>query len=277
MINARDVRIGRLFHPKHKNSIIIPIDHGFYLGNTKGLEEPLKILQILLEEEVDATIMSFGMGKITNEFFTSRNAPARILAIDNSILTNIPGEPKEFLDFELGVTIEQALKSGFDAIKVLLIWGLDPEIQMKEIKAISHLVTRCDRWDMPLMIEPLLLGSHMPPEKKNDPDVITHACRIALELGADILKIPFPESIGHFSRIVERSRIPVLILGGNEMNTPHKMFKAARDSVLAGGRGIVFGRDVWQSSKIRELIRGLREAVYTQADEKYLVSKYFPA
>jgi class I fructose-bisphosphate aldolase len=276
MISARDVRTGRLFHPDYGKSIIIPIDHGFYLGNTKGLEDPLKILKILLEEEVDATIMSIGLGKITNEFFTSRNAPSRILAIDNSILTNIPGEPKEFLDFELGVTIEQALKSGFDVIKVLLIWGLDPEIQMKEIKAISHLVTRCDRWDMPLMIEPLLSGSHIPQEKRNDPDVIMHACRIAVELGADILKIPYPESIDHFSRIVERSRVPVLILGGNRMNTPEKMFKAAKDSVSAGGRGIVFGRDVWQNSRIRELIRGLREAVYSQADEKALVSKYFP-
>ena len=275
MKRALDVRIARLFHPEHEKSIIIPIDHGYYLGNTKGLEDPFKILKILLEEEVDATIISFGMGKITNEFFTSRYAPARILAIDNSILTNIPGEPKGFLDFELGATIEQALKSGFDAIKVLLVWGLDPEIQMKEIKAISHLVTRCDRWDMPLMIEPLLLGSHIPQDQQNDPDTITHACRIAVELGADILKIPYTESIEHFRLIVERSHVPVLILGGNKMNTPEKMFKAAKDSVSAGGKGIVFGRDVWQNRKIRELIRGLKEAVYEQADEKALVKKYF--
>lgn len=166
MKSARDVRIERLFHPEYDKSIIIPIDHGYYLGNPKGLEDPYEIIKILLEEEVDATILTFGLGKITNEFFTSRKAPSRILAIDNSILTNIPGEPQGFLDFELGVTVEQALKSGFDVIKVLLIWGFDPEIQMKEIKAISHLVTRCDSWDIPLMIEPLLLGSHIPPERR---------------------------------------------------------------------------------------------------------------
>lgn len=88
------------------------------------------------------------------------------------------------------------------------------------------------------------------------------------------MKIPYPGDVNHFRSIVERSHVPVLILGGNEMNTPEKMFKSAKDSVLAGGKGIVFGRDVWQSSKIRELIRGLKEAVYTQADEKVLVKKY---
>ena len=58
-----------------------------------------------IEEEVDATILNFGLAKITNEYFTSRKAPSRILAIDNSILTNIPGEPQGFLDFELGADI----------------------------------------------------------------------------------------------------------------------------------------------------------------------------
>lgn len=274
MSRARDVRIKRLFHPEYEKSITIPIDHGFYLGNPKGLEDPYKVMQILIEEEVDATILTYGFAKVTNEFFYSRNAPARILAIDNSILSNIPGEPKGFLDFELGISVDHALKSGFDAVKVLLIWGLDPDIQMKEIKAISELAMQCDNWDMPLMIEPLLLGHHIPQDRMNDPDTIAHACRIAVELGADLLKIPYPGNPENFRKIVERSHVPVLILGGTEMGTPEKLFKTAKDSVQAGGKGIMFGRSVWKSSKIREIIRGLKEAVYTLADENLLLKKY---
>jgi class I fructose-bisphosphate aldolase len=166
MTGAKETRIGRLFHPKHGKSIVIPIDHGYYLGNTRGLEDPYKTMGILIEEEVDATILTYGLAKITSSIFASRNAPSRILAIDNAILSNIPGEPSDFLDFELGVPVEQALKMGFDAVKVLLVWGLDPDIQMKEIKAISHLVSQCDSWEIPLMIEPLLLGSHIPRDKR---------------------------------------------------------------------------------------------------------------
>jgi class I fructose-bisphosphate aldolase len=274
MIGAREVRIRRLFHPEYGKSIVIPIDHGFYLGNPKGLEDPYEVMEILREEKVDATILTYGLGKATNEIFAARSAPARILAIDNALLSNIPGQPQSFIDFEIGVTVEHALKMGFDAVKVLLIWGLDTDIQMKEIKAISELAMQCDNWEMPLMIEPLLLGSHFPPDKKDDPELIAHASRISVELGADILKIPYTGDLEHFSGIVKRSRIPVLILGGSDMYSPEKMFRTARESVQAGGKGIVFGRGVWQSNNIRNLIKGLREAVYFQTDEKRLMEKY---
>jgi class I fructose-bisphosphate aldolase len=274
MISAKETRIRRLFNPVYDRSIIIPIDHGYYLGNPKGLEDPYSTLQILLEEGVDATILTYGLAKITNEAFVSKNAPSRILAIDNAILSNIPGDPKDFIDFELGVTVEQALKSGFDAVKVLLVWGLETGIQMKEIKAISHLVLQCDSWEMPLMIEPLLMGNHIPEDQRNNPELVAHASRIAVELGADLLKIPYTGNQQHFKTIVERSHIPVLILGGADMGTPEEMFRTARESVQAGGRGIVFGRSVWQNDKIRELIRGLKDAVYGMDHEKKIVDKY---
>jgi len=274
MLSERDVRIKRLFHPEYDKTVIIPVDHGYYLGVPEGLEDPYSILQMLLEEEVDATIMNYGMIKITNELFTARNAPARIIAIDNCILSNIPGEPQYFIDFEPGVPVELALKSGFDAVKVLLIWGLDPDSQAGEMKMISELVRECDRWGMPLIIEPLLMGKHMPSEKRDDPDTIAHASRIAVELGADILKIQYTGDPDHFRTILERARIPVIILGGAHMGTPEEMLRTAKDSVAAGGRGIAFGRVVWGYERMRELIRALKEAVYLQADEKELVKKY---
>ena len=274
MIGVKELRLRRLFNPKYDKSLIIPIDHGYYLGNTNGLEDPFRIMQILLEEEVDATILTYGLAKITNEFFASRHAPARILAIDNAILSNIPGNPIEFLDFELGVSVEQALKAGFDAIKVLLIWGLDPAIQMKEIKAISSLVSQCDNWEIPLMIEPLLLGKHIPKDRRNDPELIAHASRIAVELGADILKIPYPGNEKALSDIVTRSRVPVLILGGADMETPAEMLRTARESIQAGCEGIVFGRSVWQHDRIRELVRGLKDAVYRLSPEDEIVRRH---
>jgi len=174
MISERDVRIKRLFHPEYDKTVIIPVDHGYYLGVPEGLEDPYRVLQMLLEEEVDATIMNYGLIKITNELFTTRGAPARIIAIDNGILSNIPGKPECFLDIEPGVSVELALKSGFDAVKVLLIWGLDPDSQAREMKMISELVRECDRWGMPIIIEPLLMGKHMPPQKRDDPETIAH-------------------------------------------------------------------------------------------------------
>jgi DhnA family fructose-bisphosphate aldolase class Ia len=58
---------------------------------------------------------------------------------------------------------------------------------------------------------------------------------------------------------VERSRVPVVILGGTEMGNTEDILRTALGSVKAGGRGIVFGRAVWQNERMRELIRALKE------------------
>jgi len=267
-------RMRKLFNNTYGKSIIIPMDHGFYVGNIRGLEDPYRITETLIEEGVDATILSFGMGKITNALFTQRNAPARILALDYTLFSNIPGEHHGVQEFELFVTVEQALKWGFDAVKVLLIWGLDKDIQMKEIKTIGKIVSECDRWDVPLMIEPVLWGTHIPPEKKSDPDTIAHTCRIAAEMGADILKVPYTGNIDHFRGMVEKTRIPIVILGGADMSSTQEVLITARDSVRAGGKGIVFGRSVWQNGNMRNMIRALKDVVYKEEDVPDVMQRF---
>jgi class I fructose-bisphosphate aldolase len=258
-------RLSRLFNGKTGRSVTIPLDHGFYLGNAPGLEDPCRVLEEILDEGVDATLMSFGIGKITRDLFDGENAPGRILSADCVMLTNVPGEHHGFFDFDLFIEIEQALRWGFHAVKVLLIWGLDYEYQMNEIRAVAELARQCDRWNMPLMIEPVLWGRHIPPDRKDDPDTIAHAARIALEMGADILKVPYTGSVDHFKSLVERTPIPVVVLGGTDMRDTRHVLQTARDSVDAGGKGVVFGRVVWQSGQMKGLIRGLKDVVHDLA------------
>jgi class I fructose-bisphosphate aldolase len=115
------------------------------------------------------------------------------------------------------------------------------------------------------MIEPVLWGAHIPPDLKNDPDTIAHAARIALEMGADILKIPYTGDREHFRGLVERSRVPVVILGGTDMSGTRQVLQTAGDSVAAGGRGVVYGRVVWQHRNMRGLLRALKEVVHAGA------------
>ncbi len=64
------------------------------------------------------------------------------------------------------------------------------------------------------MIEPVQMGLNLPKEKGKDPKVIIDACRIAVELGADILKAPYTGDKESFSQITKYSHVPVIILGG---------------------------------------------------------------
>jgi len=67
--------------------------------------------------------------------------------------------------------------------------SLSSELELGHAKSISALVKECDKYDMPIMIEPRVMGNRIPKEQERDSEMIADGCRIALELGADIKKL----------------------------------------------------------------------------------------
>jgi len=89
---------------------------------------------------------------------------------------------------------------------------------------------------MPLMVEPLLSGEDNPIEKKNDPRFLENAYRISLEIGDDILKIPYTGNIESFSRIVANSHVHVMLLVGPKVNSLRDVLQMAREAIGAGAK-----------------------------------------
>ncbi len=273
-MSIKEIRISRIFNPKSGKAVIIPVDHGLFRGAIKGIEDPVNVLKRLVQNNIDATLISFGIAKITEKLFYTKNAPARILTSDFNLYSNIPGNAEGVFGNNLLSSVEQAVKYGFDAMKVFLIWGVDKSVLLSNIKLIAKLARECDRWEMPLMVEPLLKGEDIRIEKKNDQRLIENACRISLEIGADILKIPYTGDIESFSRIVENSHVPVLILGGPKMNNLRDVLQTARDAIDAGAKGVVFGRNVWQHPQMDKVLMSLKDIVHINKDVDLVMGKY---
>ncbi len=265
-MGMKESRISRIFNPETGRAVIIPIDHGLFMGSLEGLKAPFDIAEKLVEARIDATLMSFGMAKLTKELFNRKNAPSKILTADFILLSNIPGNVDGILGYDAISSVEQAVKWGFDAVKVLLAWGTNGKILMDNIRSIGKFARECDKWDMPLMIEPVLWGRDVPDDKRDDPILIEHACRIAVELGADILKAPYTGDKESFARIVSNSHVPVVILGGPKMSNIRDVLQTAKDSLDAGGRGVVFGRNVWQHPEMEKVLMALKDIVHTNKD-----------
>ena len=264
-MNGKAIRMSNLLNETSKKSIIIPLDHGGTHGAIKGLEDPYALIQKLINFNVEGILMHNGLAKATNYLFERKHAPARILTIDYILRSSIPGRPSGIYGHDL-IRSEQpaldALVNAADAVKVLLIWGLDKEMQLNNIKVVAKMADQCDRWQMPLMVEPVLWGDEISPEEKNDPVLIENAARIALELGADLLKLPYTGDKNTFSQIVDRLKIPVFVLGGPKMKSIRDVFETASDSIKAGASGIVFGRNVWQNPQVNEVIQILQEIIH---------------
>ncbi len=261
-MNLKEFRISKLLNPKSGKSVVIPIDHGLVMGNVTGLSDPIETLKKLIDLKIDATLISPGLAKITLNLFASRNTPAKILTADLPLLSNIPGVSGEVIGHEVISTVEFALKYGFDVVKVLLPWGEEGNVQMESVKVVTRLVNECDRWGMPLMVEPVLWGNAISEEKKNDSILIEHASRMALELGADVLKIPYTGDKKEFEDLVKTLKVPVFVLGGPKMEKVEDILKVAKESTRAGAKGIVFGRNVWQNPDMETVIKALQKIIH---------------
>jgi class I fructose-bisphosphate aldolase len=273
-MDGKSTRISRLFNSTTGRSIIIPVDHGIAMGAIPGLWDPLDVLARLAALRIEGTLLTPGMWKIASALFQSRDAPARVLTADLPLFSTLPGEPADVSESDVFVSADFALRHAFDAVKVLLIWGLEREKQMSNLKMVGRMADDCDRCGLPLMVEPVLWGPGVPPERKNDPALIESAARIALELGADILKVPYTGEIEPFGELVRRLRVPVLVLGGPKMGSIRDVFQAAHDSMRAGARGIVFGRNVWQHPSMDDVVRALNAIVHGNMDVDAALAKH---
>ncbi|MCX6858745.1 MAG: hypothetical protein NTX70_00750, partial [Verrucomicrobia bacterium] len=117
--------------------------------------------------------------------------------------------------------VEQALRLDATCVVVNLfrIPG-QPEVTDQCIQNILRIKPECDRYAMPLMIEPLVFqpnakaGGYM---VDGDLQKILPLVRQAVELGADIIKADPTDDVSVYHRVVQiAGGIPVLVRGGGK-------------------------------------------------------------
>ena len=85
---------------------------------------------------------------------------------------------------------------------------------------------------------------------------------MAAEIGADALKIPYPQDRETFKRITTTANIPVLILGGEKMEKETDALNLASEAMAAGASGVVFGRNVIQSDAPEAIARKIYKIIH---------------
>jgi class I fructose-bisphosphate aldolase len=58
--------------------------------------------------------------------------------------------------------------------------------------------------------------------------------------------------------------VPLLLAGGAKLDTPEAAYDLARQSIEAGARGLVFGRNIFEADDIGAEIDRYREIVHGQ-------------
>ena len=118
--------------------------------------------------------------------------------------------------------------------------------ESNNMKILSAIVHEAHDYGMPLIIEPLGISKGY--QVVRDKTIISLAVRMATEIGADLLKVDYTGDKTSFSEILNSTTCPVLIRGGPKTKTVEDSMKMVLDSLDLGAKGIVFGRNIWQSS-----------------------------
>jgi class I fructose-bisphosphate aldolase len=261
-------RLNRLFNPVSKRCIDVAIDHGFFneLNFLAGIEDVSKAVGILVNANPDAIQLTVGQAELLQRI-PGKSKPALVLRTD---IANVYGSelPRTLFSRMIARPVEQAVRLDAACVVVNLfrIPG-QPEVTDQCIQNILELKPQCDRYNIPLMIEPLVFrhnaeaGGYM---VDGDITKILPLVRQAVELGADIIKADPTEDPLEYHKVIQIARVPVLVRGGGKAKDL-EVLRRTEQVIAQGAAGIVYGRNIIQHPNPAGMTKALLAIVHDDA------------
>jgi class I fructose-bisphosphate aldolase len=228
--------------PSSRVAIIMPVDHGLIFDRIEGLETPSAPFPAWGENDVTGFMMTPGQVMQTERYFAAHPQLTRVLTIDTYYdYREMDGRGSHGLI----TTVEEAVRLGVDAVKMLFPWNMSNAERVAMCTRVGQVVRECERWCIPLILEPVLIGA---PRTEEVIVAEEKVARIAYDLGAHIIKIAFPGE-ERTKRLTEELKVPLVIAGGPLAGDPADTVEAVAQTIRSGARGVIVGRNIWQRER----------------------------
>jgi fructose-bisphosphate aldolase, class I len=265
---GKRTRLKRLLYdygPGGGTLLILPIDQGLEHGPVDFFANPDALdpkYQYDLAKEGRFSAIALHIGLAEKFFHEYAGEVPLILKLNGK--TSIPSDAQAFSP--LTGSVEDAVRLGADAVGYTVYVG--SPAQDRDIAQFTALRQDAQRLGMPVIVWAYPRGEAV--AKKGGKEslyAIDYAARVALELGADVVKVNYPvhtekdaetpapyntlqlSPFEAFRKVVESAgRALVLVSGGEKVGDP-ELIEKARASMDAGATGIIFGRNLWQRPK----------------------------
>ena len=262
-------RLRRMFNPDSGRCLDIAVDHGFFGEKAflRGIEDLPAAVDTLAQARPDAIQLTIGQARLLQSQ-GGRERPALVLRTD---VANVYGAPLP--DHMYDMTLPNVALAGVQvdaACVVVNLFDLPGRPQVREacLRAILNAKVDCDRYGMPLMVEPLVMkesaaGGY---EVNGDLEKIIPVVRQAVELGADVIKADPTDDPADYHEVIQTaSGIPVLVRGGGKVDDD-ELFRRTQAVLEQGAAGIVYGRNIIQHDNPAGMTRALMAMLHEGAD-----------
>jgi len=268
MSKDKTARLNRLLN--NGRCLDIALDHGVCNEPSflNGLEDMPQVIDKLVAAGPDAIQLNYGQADLLQDR-PGRDKPALVQRIDMGNPYNATAHRVMWavLQNEHDPVLPAVQRDAACVVVNLFMLPNEPDLLRQCVQNIARVRADCDRYGMPLMIEPLVMRPHSEQGGymvDGDAEKIVTLVRLAREMGADIVKADPTTDPAEFHRVVQAARCPVLVRGGGREDL-QQVFARSRVLLDQGAVGMVYGRNVYQHANPSAVVGALMAMIHRGA------------
>jgi putative autoinducer-2 (AI-2) aldolase len=246
-------RLSRVIKPDGK-TVMLAVDHGYFLGPTTGLEDAGETILPLLPY-ADALMPTRGILRTSVDPSAQTPIVLRVSG-GNSILSELSNEG-------ITVSMEDAVRLNVAAVALSIYIGSPHEKQT--LLNLTKLIDEGHRYGMPV-----LAVTAVGKEMARDARYLALCCRIAAELGAHVVKTYYCEG---FEKVVKTCPVPLVMAGGKKL-PEFEALQLTHSAISRGAAGVDMGRNIFQADAPVAMIQAVRAIVHENATPKRAYALY---
>jgi fructose-bisphosphate aldolase, class I len=234
---GKQIRLNRLFSHPSGRLCSVAVDH--FVGYQEALPEGLRDLPAAL-----AALVAGRPDAVTMQVGVARTCWAPYAGKVPLIVQSLMGRPDDTCDEHLAEPAD-AVRLGADAFATCAF--VRGKTEAPHVRRVADLVRQAEGYDIPVVLH-IYPRKYAPDGKVQisfEPDDIAWAVRCGIEVGVDVIKVPYCGNVAAYGQIVRRCPVPVVAAGGPKTDTLRQALDMATEVVASRSRGMTIGRNIW--------------------------------
>lgn len=242
---------------RNGKSLILAYDHGLEHGPSDfeevgGSEDPERVFELAKHDAVTCLAVQKGLAET---YYSEYEDDVSLLVKLNGNSSLWDVEPYSPKTCSVRYAVEEL---GADAVGYTVYAGSNREDEM--FQDFREIQEEARKYDIPVVVWAYPRGENI--GEKDHPSVIKYGSRIALELGADMIKAKYPGSRKHMRDVVNLTGEASVVMSGGSKTSDEEFLSQVQNVIGAGGNGVAVGRNVFQRKHPEDILDDLQEVIF---------------
>jgi len=236
-------RLSRIIKPETGKTVMLAVDHGYFMGPTTGLEKLDEMVNPLLPY---ADVLMPTRGALRQYIPPGTDVPIVLRVSGGTSILN-----ENLLHEGIIVSMEDAIRLNVTGVAFSILVGA--KFERDTLLGFTRIIDEAERYGIPALAV-TAVGKDM----VRDARYMALASRMAAELGARIVKTYYVEG---FEKVVDTCPVPIVIAGGKKLPEAEAL-EMAHGAIQAGAVGVDMGRNIFQSEDPVAMIQAVKKVVH---------------